>query len=144
MKIIKITFLQTFMFEESFMFKIHMQDPDNCNQSLEFLTHDSSEALDILLEYRKRIEKQDYKWITNYVSIILPTNDVYEAMDIFLKYRGKIVDQDIILSVGKCEINFLEIKYSDESIKPNNILEYMKSKNSVLDHLINQLKLEVK
>ena len=58
MKIIKITFLQTFMFEESFMFKIHMQDPDNCNQSLEFLTHDSSEALDILLEYRKRIEKK--------------------------------------------------------------------------------------
>ena len=81
---------------------------------------------------------------TNYVSIILPTNDVYEAMDIFLKYRGKIVDQDIILSGGKCEINFLEIKYSDESIKPNNIIESMKSKNSVLDHLINQLKLEVK
>lgn len=144
MKIIKITFLQTFMYEESFMFKIHMQDPDNCNQCLEFLTHDSSEALDILLEYRNRIEKQDYKWITNYVSIILPTNDVYEAMDFFLKYRGKIVDQDIILSGGKCVINFLEIKYSDESIKPNNIIEYMKSKNSVLNHLINQLKLEVK
>ena len=132
------------MYEESFMFKIHMQDPDNCNQCLEFLTHDSSEALDILLEYRNRIEKQDYKWITNYVSIILPTNDVYEAMDFFLKYRGKIVDQDIILSGGKCGINFLEIKYSDESIKPNNIIEYMKSKNSVLNHLINQLKLEVK
>lgn len=144
MKIIKITFLQTFMYGESFMFKIHMEDPDNNNQSLEFLTHDSSEALDILLEYRNRIEKQDYKWITNYVSIILPTNDVYEAMDFFLKYRGKIVDQDIILSGGKCVINFLEIKYSDESIKPNNIIEYMKSKNSVLNHLINQLKLEVK
>ena len=54
----------------------------------------------------KRIEKQNYKWITNYVSIVLPTYDVYEAMDTFLKCRGKIVKQDIILSGGKCEINF--------------------------------------
>ena len=61
----------------------------------------------------------------------------------FLKCRGKIVKQDIILSGGKCEINFLEIKYSDESIIPNNI-KSMKNQNSVLVHFINQLKLEVK
>ncbi len=144
MNIIKITFLQTFMFEESFMFKIYTHDPDNYNHSLEFFTHDCSEALDILLDFRKRIEKQNYKWITNYVSIILPTYDVYEAMDTFLKCSGKTVKQDIILSGEKCEINFLEIKYSDESIIPNNIIKSMKNQNSVLVHFINQLKLEVK
>ena len=101
-------------------------------------------TLDILFDYRKRIEKQHYKWITNYVSIIFPTKDVYEAMDTFLKCRDNIVKQDIILSAGKCEINFLETKYSHESIIPNNIIKSMKNKNSVLDHLINQLKLEVK
>jgi len=131
------------MYTESFMFKIHMQNPDNSSQSLEFLTHDSSEALDILLEYRERVEKQDYKWITNYVSIIFPTNDIYEAMDTFLKCQGK-VDKDIILSGGKCVMNSLETKYSDKSIKPNNIIESMKNKNTVLNHLIDQLKLELK
>ncbi len=143
MKITKITFLQTFMYGEIFMYKIYMKDPDNSSQSLEFLTHDSSEALDILLEYRKRLVEKDYKWITNYVSIILPTNDVYEAMHVFLRSREKIVDQDIILSGGKCLISSLGIKYSDSSIKPKNILESMKTKNSAIRTLINQLKLEL-
>ena len=143
MKITKITFLQTFMYGEIFMYKIYMKDPDNSSQYLEFLTHDSSEALDILLENRKRLVEKDYKWITNYVSIILPTNDVYEAMRVFLQSREKIVDQDIILSGGKCLIRSLGIKYSDSSIKPKNILESMKTKNSAIRTLINQLKLEV-
>tara|TARA_B100001142_G_scaffold262681_1_gene265724 strand:- start:1145 stop:1543 length:399 start_codon:yes stop_codon:yes gene_type:complete len=131
------------MYGEIFMYKIYMKDPDNSSQYLEFLTHDSSEALDILLENRKRLVEKDYKWITNYVSIILPTNDVYEAMRVFLQSREKIVDQDIILSGGKCLIRSLGNKYSDSSIKPKNILESMKTKNSAIRTLINQLKLEV-
>ena len=75
MKIIKITFLQTFMYNESFMYKIYLQDPDNSNQSIACLTHDSNEALDILVGYRNKIMEKNYKWITDFISILIPTND---------------------------------------------------------------------
>ena len=65
-------------------------------------------------------------------------------MDIFLKYRGKMIDSDLKVSNGKYWINHLEIKYSDDSITPNNILQSMKRKNSSLNQLINNLNLEIK
>ena len=143
MKIIKITFLQTFMYNESFMYKIYLQDPDNSNQSIACLTHDSNEALDILVGYRNKIMEKNYKWITDFISILIPTNDEDEAMDIFLKYRYKMIDSDLRTLNGKCEINHLETKYSDHFIKPNNILQSMKRKNSSLNNLIDNLKLEI-
>ena len=34
MKIIKITFLETYLFDQIFMYKIHLESPDNINETI--------------------------------------------------------------------------------------------------------------
>ena len=131
------------MFSDCFMYKICLQDPNNNNHYLEFFTHDSTEALDILIESRSKIEKKNYQWITNYFSILIPTNDAYEAMSVFVNFRNNILKHNIVVSEGRCVIDLIETKYSNQSIEPNNIINSMKIKNFVLNHLINKLNLEV-
>ncbi len=143
MKVIRITFLQTFLFDEIFMYKIHLESPNNINETIAIITHDINEALDELLKFRDIIVKQNNKWKTNFISIMIPTNNIEHAISIVLDFRAKIVDQDIILSEGKCVINSIGIEYSDDSIKPNNILQSMKRENSSLNNLIDNLKLEI-
>ena len=75
--------------------------------------------------------------------IKIPTNNIEHAISILLDFRPKMVDQDIVLSSGACVISSLDIEYSDDSIKPNNILQSMKRKNSSLNNLIDNLKLEI-
>ena len=118
MKVIRITFLQTFLFDEIFMYKIHLESPNNINETIAIITHDINEALDELLKFRDIILKQNNKWKTDFISIMIPTNNIEHAISIVLDFRAKMVDQDIILSGGKCVISFLDIKYSDDSIKP--------------------------
>lgn len=143
MRVIKITFLETYLFDQIFMYKIQLESPDNINETIEIITHDINEALDILLEERSKIIEKEYKWITNFISIMMPTNDINEAMHAFLDCRKQTINSDIDLSNGKCIIKHLETKYSDCSISPINILEDMKLKNSVFNSLIEKLKLEV-
>mgnify|MGYP001591117225 CR=1 FL=1 len=101
------------------------------------------EALDELLKFRDIIVKQNNKWKTDFISIMIPTNNIEHAISILLDFRPKMVDQDIVLSRGECVISSLDIEYSDDSIKPNNILQSMKRKNSSLNNLIDNLKLEI-
>jgi len=135
MKTIRITFLQTFLFDEIFMYKIHLESPNNINETIAIITHDINEALDELLKFRDIIVKQNNKWKTDFISIMIPTNNIEHAISILLDFRPKMVDQDIVLSSGACVISSLDIEYSDDSIKPNNILQSMKRKNSSLDNL---------
>ena len=143
MKVIRITFLQTFLFDEIFMYKIHLESPNNINETIAIITHDINEALDELLKFRDIIVKQNNKWKTDFISIMIPTNNIEHAISIVLDFRAKMVDQDIILSGGECVISSLGIEYSDDSIKPNNILQSMKRENSSLNNLIDNLKLEI-
>ena len=143
MRVIKITFLETYLFDQIFMYKIHLESSYNINETIEIITHDINEALDILLEERSKIIEKEYKWITNFISVMMPTNDINEAMHVFLDCRKQTINSDIDLSNGKCIIKRLETKYSDCSISPINILEDMKLKNSVFNSLIEKLKLEV-
>lgn len=143
MKTIRITFLQTFLFDEIFMYKIHLESPNNINETIAIITHDINEALDELLKFRDIIVKQNNKWKTDFISIMIPTNNIEHAISILLDFRPKMVDQDIVLSSGACVISSLDIEYSDDSIKPNNILQSMKRKNSSLNNLIDNLKLEI-
>ncbi len=143
MKTIRITFLQTFLFDEIFMYKIHLESPNNINETIAIITHDINEALDELLKFRDIIVKQNNKWKTDFISIMIPTNNIEHAISILLDFRPKMVDQDIVLSSGECVISSLDIEYSDDSIKPNNILQSMKRKNSSLNNLIDNLKLEI-
>ena len=143
MKTIRITFLQTFLFDEIFMYKIHLESPNNINETIAIITHDINEALDELLKYRDIIVKQNNKWKTDFISIMIPTNNIEHAISILLDFRPKMVDQDIVLSSGACVISSLDIEYSDDSIKPNNILQSMKRENSSLNNLIDNLKLEI-
>lgn len=143
MKTIRITFLQTFLFDEIFMYKIHLESPNNINETIAIITHDINEALDELLKFRDIIVKQNNKWKTDFISIMIPTNNIEHAISILLDFRPKMVDQDIVLSSGACVISSLDIEYSDDSIKPNNILQSMKRKNSSLNNLIDHLKLEI-
>jgi len=143
MKTIRITFLQTFLFDEIFMYKIHLESPNNINETIAIITHDINEALDELLKFRDIIVKQNNKWKTDFISIMIPTNNIEHAISILLDFRPKMVDQDIVLSSGACVISSLDIKYSDDSIKPNNILQSMKRENSSLNNLIDNLKLEI-
>jgi len=143
MKVIRITFLQTFLFDEIFMYKIHLESPNNINETIAIITHDINEALDELLKFRDIIVKQNNKWKTDFISIMIPTNNIEHAISILLDFRPKMVDQDIVLSSGACVISSLDIEYSDDSIKPNNILQSMKRKNSSLNNLIDNLKLEI-
>ena len=143
MRLIRITFLQTFLFDEIFMYKIHLESPNNINETIAIITHDINVALDELLKFRDIIVKQNDKWKTDFISIMIPTNNIEHAISIVLDFRAKMVDQDIILSGGKCVISSLGIEYSDDSIKPNNILQSMKRENSSLNNLIDNLKLEM-
>ena len=143
MKSIRITFLQTFLFDEIFMYKIHLESPNNINETIAIITHDINEALDELLKFRDIIVKQNDKWKTDFISIMIPTNNIEHAISILLDFRPKMVDQDIVLSSGACVISSLDIEYSDDTIKPNNILQSMKRKNSSLNNLIDNLKLEI-
>ena len=143
MKTIRITFLQTFLFDEIFMYKIHLESPNNINETIAIITHDINEALDELLKFRDIIVKQNNKWKTDFISIMIPTNNIEHAISILLDFRPKMVDQDIVLSSGACVISSLDIEYSDDSIKPNNILQSMKRKNSSLNNLIDNLKLDI-
>jgi hypothetical protein len=143
MKTIRITFLQTFLFDEIFMYKIHLESLNNINETIAIITHDINEALDELLKFRDIIVKQNNKWKTDFISIMIPTNNIEHAIAILLDFRPKMVDQDIVLSSGACVISSLDIEYSDDSIKPNNILQSMKRKNSSLNNLIDNLKLEI-
>ena len=148
MKIIRITFLQTFLFDEIFMYKIHLESPNNINETIEIITHDINEALDELLEFRNIIVKQNNKWKTDFISIMIPTNNIEHAISIVLDFRTKRSDlnngsDDIYMPSGKYVIKHLNIKYSDDSISPINILEAMKTKNNSLNQLINNLKLEI-
>lgn len=143
MRVIKITFLQTFLFKEIFMYKIRLESPNNINETIAIITHDINEALDELLKFRDIIVKQNNKWKTDFISIMIPTNNIEHAISILLDFRPKMVDQDIVLSSGACVISSLDIEYSDDSIKPNNILQSMKRKNSSLNNLIDHLKLEI-
>lgn len=143
MKTIRITFLQTFLFDEIFMYKIHLESPNNINETIAIITHDINEALDELLKFRDIIVKQNNKWKTDFISIMIPTNNIEHAISILLDFRPKMVDQDIVLSSGACVISSLDIEYSNDSIKPNNILQSMKRKNSSLNNLIDNLKLEI-
>ena len=143
MKSIRITFLQTFLFDEIFMYKIHLESPNNINETIAIITHDINEALDELLKFRDIIVKQNDKWKTDFISIMIPTNNIEHAISILLDFRPKMVDQDIVLSSGACVISSLDIEYSDDTIKPNNILQSMKRKNSSLNNLIDHLKLEI-
>ena len=143
MRLIRITFLQTFLFDEIFMYKIHLESPNNINETIAIITHDINEALDELLKFRDIIVKQNNKWKTDFISIMIPTNNIEHAISIVLDFRAKMVDQNIILSGGKCVISSLGIEYSDDSIKPNNILQSMKRENSSLNNLIDNLKLEI-
>lgn len=143
MKTIRITFLQTFLFDEIFMYKIHLESPNNINETIAIITHDINEALDELLKFRDIIVKQNNKWKTDFISIMIPTNNIEHAISILLDFRPKMVDEDIVLSSGACVISSLDIEYSDDSIKPNNILQSMKRKNSSLNNLIDNLKLEI-
>ena len=143
MKLIRITFLQIFLFDEIFMYKIYLESPNNINETIEIVTHDVNEALDELLKFRDIIVKQNNKWKTDFISIMIPTNNIEHAISILLDFRPKMVDQDIVLSSGACVISSLDIKYSDDSIKPNNILQSMKRENSSLNNLIDNLKLEI-
>jgi len=143
MKSIRITFLQTFLFDEIFMYKIHLESPNNINETIAIITHDINEALDELLKFRDIIVKQNDKWKTDFISIMIPTNNIEHAISILLDFRPKMVDQDIVLSSGACVISSLDIEYSDDTIKPNNILQSMKRKNRSLNNLIDNLKLEI-
>ena len=143
MRLIRITFLQTFLFDEIFMYKIHLESPNNINETIKIITHDINEALDELLKFRDIIVKQNNKWKTDFISIMIPTNNIEHAISIVLDFRTNMVDKDIILSSGECVISSLDIEYSDDSIKPNNILQSMKRKNSSLNNLIDNLKLEI-
>jgi len=143
MKTIRITFLQTFLFDEIFMYKIHLESLNNINETIAIITHDINEALDELLKFRDIIVKQNNKWKTDFISIMIPTNNIEHAIAILLDFRPKMVDQDIVLSSGACVISSLDIEYSDDSIKPNNILQSMKRENSSLNNLIDNLKLEI-
>ena len=143
MKTIRITFLQTFLFDEIFMYKIHLESPNNIKETIAIITHHINEALDELLKFRDIIVKQNNKWKTDFISIMIPTNNIEHAISILLDFRPKMVDQDIVLSSGACVISSLDIEYSDDSIKPNNILQSMKRKNSSLNNLIDNLKLEI-
>ena len=143
MRIIRITFLQTFLFDKIFMYKIHLESPNNINETIAIITHDINEALDELLKFRDIIVKQNNKWKTDFISIMIPANNIEHAISILLDFRAKMVDQNIILSGGKCVISSLGIEYSDDSIKPNNILQSMKRKNSSLNNLIDNLKLDI-
>ena len=51
MRVIKITFLQTFLFKEIFMYKIRLDSLDNINETIEIITPDINEALDELLTF---------------------------------------------------------------------------------------------
>ena len=125
------------------MYKIRLESPNNINETIAIITHDINEALDELLKFRDIIVKQNNKWKTDFISIMIPTNNIEHAISILLDFRPKMVDQDIVLSSGACVISSLDIEYSDDSIKPNNILQSMKRKNSSLNNLIDHLKLEI-
>ena len=148
MRVIKITFLQTFLFKEIFMYKIRLDSIDNINETIEIITPDINEALDELLMFRKLIIKKDNKWITDFISIKISTNNIEQATSILLDFKTKeshlSYEKDNIYRLSnKCIIKHLNKEYSDDSITPINILESMKVKNNSLNDLINNLKLKI-
>jgi hypothetical protein len=148
MKLIRITFLQIFLFDEIFMYKIYLESPNNINETIEIVTHDVNEALDELLKFRDIIVKQNNKWKTDFISIMIPTNNIEHAISMLLDFRTKRFDlnnrsEDIYMPSEKYIIKHLNITYSDDSISPINILEDMKTKNNSLNQLINNLNLEI-
>ena len=148
MRVIKITFLQTFLFKEIFMYKIRLKSLDNINETIAIITADVNEALDELLMFIKLIIKQDNKWITDFISIIIPTNNIEQATSILLDFKIKASNlsyekDNIYRHSNKCIIKHLNIEYSDASISLINILECMKVKNYSLSYLINNLKLKI-
>ena len=127
MRVIKIMFLQTFLFKEIFMYKIRLNSMDNINETIEIITADINEALDELLMFRKLIIKQDNKWITDFISIIIPTNNIEQATSILLDFKIKASNlsyekDNNYRHSNKCIIKHLNIEYSDDSISPINIL----------------------
>jgi len=121
---------------------------DNINETIEIITADINEALDELLMFRKLIIKQDNKWITDFISIIIPTNNIEQATSILLDFKIKASNlsyekDNNYRHSNKCIIKHLNIEYSDASISPINTLECMKVKNNSLNFLINNLKLKI-
>jgi len=130
------------------MYKIRLNSMDNINETIEIITADINEALDELLMFRKLIIKQDNKWITDFISIIIPTNNIEQATSILLDFKIKASNlsyekDNNYRHSNKCIIKHLNIEYSDASISPINTLECMKVKNNSLNFLINNLKLKI-
>ena len=124
------------------MYKIYIEYPA-VNESTEYFTSNSSEALDLLLDCRQKISNKYCKWVTDFISIMIPTHDINEAMDILMHWKVKRTNEDMQVSNGRCVVNHIETKYSYDKIPATKILNSMQLKNKLLDSLMNKLKLKI-